>query len=296
MDLAVLLKNRFLNAWSLFALIVVPSSLVMLWGMLRVDVWNGPNVSSMIQLSVRFAVPWLFLTFAASSLQVLFPGAISLWIARNRKYLGLIFAAGMAWQGFFILWMVTVFSDYYVNEVYVLRDAIEGVIGYLFLIAMTITSFMPVRRHMKPQTWKLLHKSGIYFLWAYAFSTYWWSLYYYEGPVLLDYVFYWAALVACVLRIAAWTKKRLKKAQRVSADRQTNSGLQVLGLGLVTGGLVMAALVSVWFASAESVLYGYSFTAWPEKYLPYWPFEPFLPLLLILGGGWLIAKAKTPAS
>ena len=52
----------------------------------------------------------------------------------------------MAWQGLFILWMVLAYTDYYVNELYVLRDAIEGVGGYLFLTAMTVTSFMPVRR------------------------------------------------------------------------------------------------------------------------------------------------------
>ena len=37
----------------------------------------------------------------------------------------------------------------------------------------------------------LLHLSGLYFLFAYAFSVYWWNLYYYENPahrlrVLLD--------------------------------------------------------------------------------------------------------------
>jgi DMSO/TMAO reductase YedYZ heme-binding membrane subunit len=160
------LKSTAVNGWSLFWIISGPISLAMIIGMLRSDLSSGPAVSAMIQASVRCAVPWLFLAFAASSVQILWPGPLGLWLSRNRKFLGLCFAAAMAWQGFFILWMVLIYSDYYIDEVYVMRDAIEGVVGYLFLTAMTLTSFMPVRKHMTPKSWKLLHKSGIYFLWA----------------------------------------------------------------------------------------------------------------------------------
>jgi len=285
------LKHPAINGWSLFGLIAVPTSLIMLIAMLRIDAWSGPAVSSMIQLSVRFAVPWLFITFAASSVQVLFPGPFGLWLARNRKYLGLCFAAGMAWQGFFILWMVTVYRDYYIGEVYVLRDAIEGVIGYSFLAALTVTSFMPVRKKVSPQNWKLLHKTGIYFLWAYAFSTYWWSLYFYGNPVPLDYVFYWAGLSAWALRIAAWTKKRMKKAQKTS-NGDGQPAFVVLGIAIIAIGLAGAALGSLWQPSAESLLYGYGFTEWLELYAPYWPFEPFLPLFLMAIGGYVLVKSK----
>ena len=43
---------------------------------------------------------------------------------RNLDY-AWVFAVGMAWQALFIIWMVGVYTDYYVNEVYSLRDAIE---------------------------------------------------------------------------------------------------------------------------------------------------------------------------
>ena len=109
-NLNEILKNKTINRWRLFWLISVPISVVMIIGMLRTDTWGGPSVSSMIQLSVRSAVPWLFLAFSASSLQLLFPGALSRWLLRNRKIMGLIFASAMAWQLFFILWLVTVYS------------------------------------------------------------------------------------------------------------------------------------------------------------------------------------------
>ncbi len=290
--LQTLTQHKALNGWPLFRLIVVPTSLVMLAGLLLVETWSGPEVSSLIQLSVRFAVPWLLLAFAASSLQILFPGPLSLWLARNRKYVGLAFAAGMAWQALFILWMVLIYTDYYVSEVYVLRDAIEGVVGYAFLIAMTITSFLPVRKHMTPGQWKLLHKSGMYFLWAYAFSTYWWSLYYYAEPVVLDYLFYWAAFAAWALRVAAWSKKRGKQARKTRPYGEDQPLFAMLGMVAIVAALITAALGAAWWPTAEKLLYGYPLTTWAELYLPFWPFEPFLPLLAVILGGYLLAIAR----
>ena len=55
--------------------------------------------------------------------------------------------------------------------------------------------------------WKLLHKIGIYSLWIYAFSVYWWALFYYPNPVWIDHVYYWGGFLAWGLRAAAWRKK-----------------------------------------------------------------------------------------
>lgn len=294
-DLGELLKRKPLNKWGLFWLVTAPISAVMLIAMSIEDTSSGPGVSSMIQLSVRCAVPWLFIAFAASSIQVLFPGALSRWLLRNRKYFGMCFAAAMAWQGFFILWMVTVHTDYYVNEVYVLRDAIEGVGGYAFLLAMTVTSFPRGRRLLNPRQWRLLHLSGIYFLWAYAFSVYWWSLFYYSNPVVLDYIYYCAGLAAWVLRAAAWNKKRAKADARDSGQSTAHPLARFAGGALVGAGLVAAAMGSAWRGTAEQYLYGYALTEAPELYLPYWPFEPFLPLGVIMLGVYVLRSGARAA-
>jgi hypothetical protein len=207
-----LLKNKNLNGWNLFRLITVPISLVMVLAMLRTDLSSAAGVSSMIQLSVRCAVPWLFLAFAASSLQVVFPGVFSLWLLRNRKFIGLCFAAAMGWQLFFILWLTGIHTEYYVNEVYVLSDVVEGVIGYTFLIAMVLTSFKFGRSRLTPRQWKLLHTGGIYWLWIYAWSVYWFNLFYYQSPaVAIDYIYYWLGFFAWAVRMGAWSKKHLRE-------------------------------------------------------------------------------------
>ncbi len=287
-ELDTFLKNRAINAWNLFFLIAGPISVAMLIAMAGRDMSSAGGVSSMIQLSVRCAVPLLYIAFAASSIQRLFPGSASRWLLRNRKYLGLSFAAAMAWQAFFILWLVTVHTDYYVNEVYVLRDVIEGIGGYSFLVAMTVTTFSWGRKNVSAAQWRLLHLSGIYFLWAYAFSVYWWALFYYANPVWLDHVYYWAGFLAWGMRAAAWSKERRIQAEDKSAAAARPT-LRLAGFALIGVGLITAALGSAWRPAAAELLYGYSITRIPELYLPYWPFEPFLPLAAILLGSWLIS-------
>lgn len=207
-----LLKNRLVNGWKLFWLVTTPISIVVIVRMLRTDLTSAEGVSSMIQLSVRCAIPWLYLAFAASSLNKVFPGTFSRWLLRNRKYVGLSFAAAMGWQLTFILWLVGIHTDYYVNDVYVLSDVVEGVVGYMFLIAMVVTSFKFGRSRLTPKQWKFLHTGGIYWLWFYAWSVYWFALFYYATqPVLIDYFYYWGGLAAWGLRMLAWSKKRLQQ-------------------------------------------------------------------------------------
>ena len=86
-DLRSVLKNKAINGWRLFWLIATPMSIVMVIEMMGTDLSTGPGVSSMIGFSVRFAVPFIFLVVAISSLQILFPGSVPMWLLRNRKYI-----------------------------------------------------------------------------------------------------------------------------------------------------------------------------------------------------------------
>lgn len=173
-----------------------------------VDLSLAENVSAMIQFSVRCSVPLMYVAFAASSLQEVFPSLFSRWLLRNRKMVGLSFATAMTWQLLFILWLVGIHTQHYVDEVYLLSDAIEGVVGYTFLFAMVLTSFKFGRSRLSNKQWKLLHRSGIYYIWAYAWSVYWFDLFYYDNPVPVDYFYYWAGFAAWGLRMCAWTKKQ----------------------------------------------------------------------------------------
>ena len=200
--------RRLVNGWGLFALVTGITSLTVLAAALTLDLRQAPAVSAMIQLSVQLAVPWLYLAFVASSLLILMPGRFSRWLMKNRRIVGLCFAAGMAWQLFFILWLVLGHWDYYVEEAYSLYDLAEQLPGYLILAAMTVTSFRPGRRLLSGSQWRILHKGGIYFLWGVVWSTYWFELYYYDDIQVIDYVYYWSGCFVWLARVAAWVQRR----------------------------------------------------------------------------------------
>ncbi len=290
------LTNKALNGWPLFWLISIPMSLVMVVAMLGVDLSTGPGVSAMIGFSVRWAVPFIFLVVAISSLQVLFPGPIPAWLLRNRKYLGLCFAVAMAWQGVFIFTMSMFFRDYYYEDIYFLRDELEGSVGYIFLVAMVLTSFRFARKHLTSRQWKLIHKSGLYFLWAYPFSVYWWNLSYYEDPQAIDYLFYWMGFLAFALRIAAWAKLRRKRARSDLSGSRTPAALKVLGGAFVISGLLAAATGLQWQKPVSEFLTAPEWSARLELWLPYWPLEPFLPLFVIGCGAMLLSMPPKQAA
>ena len=219
-DAKTLFANPAINEWRLFWLVTLLVSGFTTATMATVDLSQAADISVLIQYSVRWSVPWLYLAFMASSLQVVYPSLFSRWLARNRKYFGLCFASAMAWQLLFILWMVALHYPYYAQEVYNLSDTIEGVGGYLVLIAMVLTSFPSGRKRLTAKQWRYLHKFGMYYLWGYAWSVYWYELYYYEAPLHpIDHAFYWTGFLAWGLRIWAWTKKELKRSERAAIKK-----------------------------------------------------------------------------
>ncbi len=291
-DLKAVLKNKAINEGRLFWLIAIPMSIAMVIALMGADMSSGPGVSKMIQFSVRFAVPFIYLVVAASSVQILFPGPFPMWWLRNRKYIGMCFAVAMAWQGTFIFIMSNFFREYYFEDVYLLRDEIEGSIGYIFLPAMVVTSFHFGRKHLNLKQWKLLHKSAIYFLWAYPFSVYWWNLSYYPNPQPIDYVFYWSGFFAFALRIAAWGRQRQKAAKRIAPESNTPFGLKVLGVAIIAFGLFAAAATLYLQEPVTAFLTAPKWSADLVLWFPFWPFEPYLSLFIIGLGAMLVTRAR----
>ena len=280
-DLKTILKNKYINKWRLFLLLALPMSAVMAMEMIEADLTTGAGVGAMISFSVRWAVPFIYLVVAASSVQILFPGPFTAWWLRNRKYFGMCFAVAMAWQGMFIFILSMFLREYYFEDIYVLRDELEGSIGYIFLPAMVVTSFSFGRKHLTSEQWKLLHTSGIYFLWAYPFSVYWWSLFYYENPQLLDYLFYWAGFLAFAVRIAAWGKKRQQAASKSGRHNDISTGMTLLSCIVITSGLFAAASGLYWQKTITALLTAPAWSADLVLWFPFWPFEPYLSLFII---------------
>ena len=131
--------------------------------------------------------------------------------------------------------------------------------------------------------WNVLHKTGIYCLWAYAFSVYWHELFYYPGPDWVDYLYYLGGVLAWAVRLAAWCKAR--SAQSSAGGFRAWAGGSVLVLSLL--GLVGGAW---WQGPAYGLMWDTQMASWLELYMPYWPFIPFLPLFLAVAAAWLLVR------
>ena len=282
-------KSSVLNGWPLFWSLTLVAAAFMVRASILTNLSSPEGISAMIQYSVRWAVPLIFLITATSAMARLFPNMITRWLLRNRRYVGLAFATAMAWQGAFIFWISVGHPDHYYTNIYFLRDELEGSSGYLFLMAMIVTSFSFGRRHLSAPNWRVLHRTGVYFLWAYPFSVYWWNTAYYGSELWLDYLFHGLGFVAFALRIAAWGKSRWQPQQSIG-------GYSVGGTLLVAGGLLLAITGSLWQKSVSTFLLAPTSSQTLELWLPFWPFQPFLPLLLLGLGTWLLTLNKESES
>jgi sulfoxide reductase heme-binding subunit YedZ len=205
-----LLQYRILNGWPLFFLIAVLTFAGMMAGLTLIGVSTPEAVVKLIILSVQFASPWIFVAFVTSPLVQLFPGSVPKWLARNRRYTGLSFAAGFGWQAVFIAVLLTMYPSYYWEELHNASDLLGRVASYILLVALTVTSFFPVRRKMRREHWRWLHLVGIWYFWVAIWASY--------APAALSsdakaihIVYTVLGLLVLGLRIVAYQKTRAGK-------------------------------------------------------------------------------------
>lgn len=175
-------------------------SVVDLLGIPAADFHSARGMSPVIVLSVRCALPLFLVAFTASSLATLWRGARTRWLLANRRYIGLAFAFAMAWHFTFVAYMIRNFG----NPLNAKATALD-LIGFAFLLLLTLTSFRPFARHLSRANWRRLHKVGVYAIWLVPTAIYFhgvreeWGLFYRVALAVL--------LTAWGLRVAAWVKK-----------------------------------------------------------------------------------------
>ena len=202
-----LLRHPLLNGWPLFGVIAGLSFAIILAGLATIGTSTPEATVAMIRLSVQLASPWIYLAFVATALVQLFPSSFSAWLLRNRRYVGLSFAAGFGWQAVFILVLLVLHGDYYATVLHDTAEFISRMLSYLLLLALTVTSFFPVRRTMDPRHWQLLHLVGIWYFWAAIWVSYAETAMMGDARVIAI-VFLVAGLIVLTLRCVAYLKKR----------------------------------------------------------------------------------------
>jgi sulfoxide reductase heme-binding subunit YedZ len=193
--------GRAVQSWRLFWLLALAISVAIIPGLPAMDLHSAHGMERIIVRSVRCALPLFLVAFTASSLVTLWPSPTTRWLLSNRRYIGLAFAFGMAWHLTFVAYTFLTFGSQ-LNA----RALAADVIGLLFLLAMTVTSFRRVARHLSAANWRRLHNTGAYAIWLLA-------VYIYQGGARSDRdLFHVAALgvllAAWALRVAAWARRK----------------------------------------------------------------------------------------
>ena len=157
------MKGWKLVAWAALieTLLVGPA---LFWVGFQEDGWRLA-----IRWTARFSAALFLSAFLASSLRYVWKNRFTAWLLGNRRYIGVSFAAS---QGLHLIAIVgtAVVAPNFIKSLEPLA-LVGGSLGYLFVIALTLTSFDRSTRALGPKWWHRLHSTGMYYLWlVFAFT------------------------------------------------------------------------------------------------------------------------------
>jgi DMSO/TMAO reductase YedYZ heme-binding membrane subunit len=155
-------SQHWFDGWRLFGLLSLTLLGLSIWiaGMREFEVDGARMV---IRFTARTSLLLFCLAFSAAALARLWPNGGTRWLRRNRRYLGVTFAASHAIHLFAIACFAVMDPAAYAAATSI-ASYIFGGIGYAFIIAMTATSFDRTAALMGARAWRMLHLTGGYYL------------------------------------------------------------------------------------------------------------------------------------
>lgn len=156
--------NTLVDGWSLVAVLALTVVAIALFAAAG-DNLETEGVRAAIRATARTSFVLFCLAYGAAALARFRPNRATAWVRRNRRYLGVSFAASHGVHALAILSLALVAPAEFRQEVR-LSMLIPGGIGYLFIIAMTATSFDRTAAAIGPRAWHLLHGVGGFYIWV----------------------------------------------------------------------------------------------------------------------------------
>lgn len=192
--------QNYFQGWKIVGWLGLAIAL-MVMVILAVQGWNEPGIRVAIRATARTSCVIFLLAFIASALRKFWVNKYSLWLVRNRRFLGLSFAVSHAVHAVTIISLLVITAGRDFNY---MAYNFGGHLGYIFIIGMTITSFNPTRAWMGERNWHILHGVGMYYLWIAFIVTFSDSLA--LSPIYT--IFIGLLVIAMGLRLVSLTKRR----------------------------------------------------------------------------------------
>ena len=162
---------------------------------------DSEGFRQLIRVTARSSFALFLLAFTASAAVRRWPGTVTHWQLANRRQIGLGFAfshaihaaaiAGFAWIDPSAFHAATSPGNF-----------VSGGLAYVFIVLMAATSFDAAVRWLGAKRWRLLHLTGLYFLWISFLNTFAKRI-----PMSAGYVLPVAVLLAA-LALRFWPHRR----------------------------------------------------------------------------------------
>jgi methionine sulfoxide reductase heme-binding subunit len=186
-----------MTRWKLFGVLTVIVSLVAL-----IASALAPDRVQSLQYAIRATARTSFVlflaAFTAASFVKFFPSAPARALVRERRYIGLSFAASHFLHAIaLVIYIRTAPEAFWVGRTPATN--IPGSIGYVMILLLTITSFATPARLVGPDNWKRLHVVGVWIL-AIIFAASFLTRVHQHGAYLVPGL---VMIAAMLLRVAA---------------------------------------------------------------------------------------------
>jgi DMSO/TMAO reductase YedYZ heme-binding membrane subunit len=155
-------RQHWFEGYRLFVLLTSILLALSLW-LVSMRHFEVDAVRMVIRFTARTSLLFFCLAFSAAALARLRPNAWTRWQCRNRRPLGLAFAASHTIHAAAILAFASMDSAGFMAATSA-ASYVFGSIGYGFIAAMTVTSFDRTAAALGPRRWRLLHLCGGYYL------------------------------------------------------------------------------------------------------------------------------------
>jgi len=156
-------RQGWLEGWRLLAAFTLSLIALSLW-IASMRQFEVEGVRMVIRFTARSSLLLFCLAFGAAAVARLWPNAGTRWLRRNRRYLGLSFAASHAIHAAAIMVFANMDPAGFA-EATSAASYIFGGIGYAFILALSATSFDRTAAMLGPRAWRGLHLVGGYYLW-----------------------------------------------------------------------------------------------------------------------------------
>lgn len=155
-----------IGRWRLTGVIVAIILLVSLTMIVGIGGSEGARLA--VRFTARTSLILFLAAFVASALHHFWPGEFTVWLCKNRRYIGVAFAGSHLVHAIAIGAYIKADAHAFYASQQPIGYILNG-LGYVFIIAMTATSFDAPARAIGSKAWKWLHLIGAYYIW-FAFA------------------------------------------------------------------------------------------------------------------------------